>query len=167
MNIPKLPSFGGEDYNYYYGHVDYTNKVVLDIGADYGSTAYYFLSKGAKLVIAIESNPHLYERLRRYADKVRVITPIRIHISNNQQIEDLLVKYKPDIVKFDCEGCERHLLEVDNSIFIVPSVYIVECHTNDIIARFKNKLTLNNYKITHVIDNLCNRRVKVIYGVKS
>jgi len=50
-----LPIFN-EDYNECWGCVSYKDKTVLDLGADYGSTVYYFLKNGAKKVIAVEGD---------------------------------------------------------------------------------------------------------------
>lgn len=46
--IPEI--FGTEDY----GGIDYTNKVVIDVGANIGDSSIYFIVNGAKLVYAIE-----------------------------------------------------------------------------------------------------------------
>lgn len=46
--IPEV--FGTEDY----GGIDYTNKVVIDVGANIGDSSVYFIVNGAKLVYAIE-----------------------------------------------------------------------------------------------------------------
>ena len=46
--IPEV--FGLEDY----GGIDYTNKVVIDVGANIGDSSIYFIVNGAKLVYAIE-----------------------------------------------------------------------------------------------------------------
>ena len=52
-----------EDYNKMYGFLDYTNKKVIDIGADIGSTALFFLDKGANIVLAVEGNKERYKEL--------------------------------------------------------------------------------------------------------
>jgi len=57
-----------------YGAVDYAGKTVLDIGAYVGDTAIFFLSKGAKSVIAIEPNPRHYEILCMNTENLPVVS---------------------------------------------------------------------------------------------
>ena len=38
------------EYDKFYNNIDYNNKVVIDIGADIGSSAMYFLQHGANHV---------------------------------------------------------------------------------------------------------------------
>ena len=62
--IPPLDWGPGlEDYRQDYGMVDYAEKVVLDLGADVGSSADYFLRCGARRVVAVEGHPALYQEL--------------------------------------------------------------------------------------------------------
>jgi predicted methyltransferase len=70
---PEIPIFG-EDYSKHW-KADFKGKVVLDLGADYGSTAFYFLQKGAREVIAVEGDRILALNLAKNA-KGRRITPI-------------------------------------------------------------------------------------------
>jgi len=108
-----IPPIYLEDYDDHWNFTSFENKIILDLGADYGSTAYYFLKKGAKKVIAVEDNPKLYELLKlNFKNEQRVIT-IQTLINNAKQIEDLIIKYNPDIVKVDIEGEEINILQVD------------------------------------------------------
>src|SRR4030042_374590 len=54
INAPR--PFIDEDYNHHWGFADFKGKSVLDLGADYGSTAWFFIEKGAKLVVAVEGD---------------------------------------------------------------------------------------------------------------
>jgi len=114
--------------------MDYKNKFVLDIGADYGSTADFFLKKGAYRVIAVEKDPEYYKGLSLFSEG-RPITPLHIEIKTIKDILDLIVKYKPDIVKIDCEGCERNFLrhfytEKNKKKLMIPEFFIIEIHPN-------------------------------------
>jgi len=147
-----LPPRGDENYDEFYGKyyeislerikgttayrkiqnyagkpIDYKDKIVLDVGADYGSTASFFLEKGAKQVIAIESEDNDFKRLEKYA-RSETIIPLNISIDNSQQFENLLRTYKPNIVKMDCEGCERALFDVPKDAGRIPELYVMELH---------------------------------------
>jgi len=138
-----------EDYERFYGKIDYKDKVVLDIGADYGSTADFFFCKGASKVIGVEGNKSIFDQLKKNAEYIPELFPIFLYVDNSKQISDLLEEYRPDIVKIDCEGCEIVFLDLSNEIFSIPESYVVETHTRKIENDFKNKLLENNYKIIY------------------
>jgi FkbM family methyltransferase len=48
-----------------YDYLQPKGKVIVDIGANVGDTALYFMSKGAKKVYAIEPNPYFYELAKK------------------------------------------------------------------------------------------------------
>lgn len=124
-----------EDLEHHWGFVDWEGKVVLDIGADYGSTAYFFLTKGAKKIIAVE--PHhehryldlsYYPRLCELAKKLPQIHPVAKFITHAEDFEELLLNHDVDVVKVDCEGCEVFLLEVEPGVLRRASEYVIELH---------------------------------------
>ena len=55
------------DLDTHWGWLDVEGKVVLDVGADYGSTADFFLQRGAARVIAVEGDPRSFRRLEALA----------------------------------------------------------------------------------------------------
>jgi len=131
INAPDIPPIYNEDYEAFYGYIDYTNKVILDIGADYGSTASFFFKKGAKKVIAVEPDPELNNKMVMSFKDVPELIPINIRIENSEQYNELITKYKPDIFKSDCEGCENFLL--GSPLEIIKSIpeYVIEIHNHE------------------------------------
>ncbi len=126
-----------EDYEFQYGQVDYKNQVVLDVGADIGSTAYFFVEKGAKLVVAVEGSEQCFRKLKSNADTCTKIFPIQCFIDNSAQIEALISRWKPSIVKMDIEGSEIHLFNVARSIFGSVQEYLIEVHNENLLGRLK------------------------------
>lgn len=109
--------WGGADYQKHWGFLNVEGRVVLDVGADYGSTAVYFLSKGADGVIAVEGCEGHYRRLEALAEKERRIVPAQMHVSCAEDWWIHLHAFEPDVLKVDCEGCEAYLLDVSDSSF--------------------------------------------------
>jgi hypothetical protein len=112
----------------------YENKIILDLGASNGDSAEYFLNNGAKFVIAVEGNfnfqgrnvfAELLENSKLFNGK---IIPIFMWIDNPKQIENLIIAYKPDIVKSDIEGAEIHLFNIRDEVWQLVPEYIVETH---------------------------------------
>lgn len=139
----RVRSPTGEDFYFYdrtWGKATYTNKVVLDIGADVGSTADYFLQKGASKVIAVEADENyfrgLLENCRR--PEFSSVEPLLLKVCSPEDIEMLIDTYTPDIVKSDCEGCESVFEGVQNEILRKVPEYIIECH-GDNIERLRKK----------------------------
>ena len=52
----------------------------------------------------------------------------------------LIRKYSPDVIKVDCEGCEKYLVDVPCNLLTITSVWIVETHSpaieEKIVERF-------------------------------
>jgi hypothetical protein len=152
MTEHRLEPVYGEDYERFYGKLDYSGKRVLDIGADVGSTADFFLLKGAKDVIAVEPDEAFYKELVANAEKIDGLHPIKRSIEGPGDLAGLYELYSPDIVKMDCEGCEIHALALGDDAFTIPTGYVVETHSAPITTQWILKLLLLSYEIVS-IDN--------------
>ena len=122
-----------ENYERMYGFVDVKDKTVLDIGADWGSTPHFFITKRAARVIAVDGNRSFYDRMvKNLKDEPRVL-PVYLYIKSTEDISGLIEQYKPDVVKIDCEGCEQFLAGVPKEVLQIPKEYIIETHGDDIL----------------------------------
>jgi len=146
----SLPPISGSNFARDYGFVDYRGKVVLDVGADYGSTAAFFLRKGASNVIAVEGNTTYFQQLAANVMEVAEVIPVYLGICSADDFEFLISTYQPYILKVDCEGCELHLLGVKDKTFLKVPEYLLEIHTADLWHKFKAKFEGLGYTITHV-----------------
>jgi len=135
----------GENFEEQYGQIEYEGKIVLDIGAEVGSTASFFLSKGAKLVIAVEGSSRFIRNLWRNSKTLKCVVPKSLWITQPIHISELILKYKPDIVKMDCEGCEAHLVKVPNDVFSLVPEYVIETHCDILLNDIIKKCGENNY----------------------
>jgi hypothetical protein len=153
-----------------YGSLDYTGKVVLDIGADYGTTARYFLERGAERVIVSEKNPEWIAMLEEYAEsepRLSVISSL-----GEGDPTELLAFYRPDIVKVDCEGCERLFLNVSDAVLAIPSAWVMETHTGDLYSAFVFRFLKTAYMVRlidyHPVDpNRPQRVIKVLTATRT
>jgi FkbM family methyltransferase len=121
-----------------YYPLDVKGEVVLDIGAYLGDTPLMWLYKGARSVIAVEPVPLHFQYLEKNVLGLPVIclnVALAVQlpkISNHDgsikyglldetsddlldtpvmQLTELGEKYKPTVVKLNCEGCEHYVLE--------------------------------------------------------
>jgi len=125
---PDAGDFSMDWFDNIYGNLNYENKTVLDIGADWGRTADHFLQKGAKRVIAVEGGKEWYKLLERNAELIDGITPIFLWLKNPSDISNLIKVYNPDIVKIATRGwsdCENWLLEIPSDIITSVPQYIL------------------------------------------
>lgn len=131
----------------WWGKIDYKGKTVLDLGADIGSTADFFLRKGAKKVVAVEGSQDNFRTLQTNASILKGMIPNVLFIERPSQIEKLILQYDFDIVKMDIEGGEINLFTVKNEIFSKVAEYIVEVHSDKLFDLMLKKCAENNYKI--------------------
>ena len=169
----SIKSIVGEDYHCHYGKenfpISYENKTVLDLGAWWGDSSEYFIVQGAKLVIAVDQGAMsgninnyicLEENSKNFEGKM---IPILVDINSSLQIETLIEKYKPDIVKSDIEGAESNLFAIKDEIWNLVPEYIVECHCTGLHEQMLEKCKKNNYEIIKDLPIFNN----MIYAIKS
>lgn len=138
-----------EDYDRHYP-IDVYNKTVLDLGASHGDTAYYFLSKGATKVIAVEGADELFTSLLCNINNDKRIIPILSYIRFSSQISDIIAKFLPDIVKVDIEGAEENIIGVP---IRNVSEWVIECHTGKLREDILNYFLTNKFKLMKEVYN--------------
>jgi predicted RNA methylase len=151
-----IPPIYNEDYNKHWNFTSFKDKVILDLGADYGSTAYYFLRKGANKVIAVEGNSELAAKMKlNFKNDDRVIA-IHEFIDSSSKIENLISVHHPDLIKVDIEGSEMCILDMDNVGQV--NEWLIETHSNEIYNALSRFLTKEGFSIRS-IDYAENLRV--------
>lgn len=140
----RLQPIHNEDYDKHWNYVSFKNKVVLDLGADYGSTASYFLYRGAKRVVAVEGNEQFAKALWKNFKKNNKVTPIELFINSSSDIDNLINQYTPDVIKVDIEGCELSLLSCQNIEQVKE--WLIECHSPQIHDKIKTLFLQKGFK---------------------
>jgi predicted methyltransferase len=144
LRIPN-PHNSSEDFQFYervYGGLQYQGKTVLDVGADVGSTADYFLQKGAACVYAIEGDQRLFNRLCQNIQLVlgdpsfQTVKPWKIFLGDAETIAGVLYQARADIVKFDLDGLPRQfyedlLAELPPHVLKMSGEWLIELHTRE------------------------------------
>lgn len=140
------------DYEEQYGTIDCRGAVVLDVGADFGSTARFFLHQGAARVYASERLPEWVIRLRAYTleePRVSLLPPLR-----PEDVDPWLLTLRPDVVKVDCEGCEAFFLDRgSDQALMIPRAWVLEVHSLDLEERFTARFTQLGYRIRVVVEH--------------
>lgn len=159
--VGGIPPIYGEDYDKHWNFTSFKNKTILDLGADYGSTAYYFLRKKASKVIAVEGDPQLASKLRLYFQNGDEVVTIEDFIDSPKKIEKLIFEYHPNLVKVDIEGSEKYLLEIDNVEQV--NEWLIEAHSDEIYQALSKFLVGHSFYVRsfNYVDNL-----KIIYASK-
>lgn len=110
-------------FKHEYDQFDYSSKIVVDVGANVGDSSLYFISKGAKKVIAIEpsvENYHLMKEnivLNQLEDK---IIPMNIGLSKTKRIVSIDKSLKGTAVrlKHSNNGAQIQLLTLNDLVNI-------------------------------------------------
>lgn len=164
-------SFTGENFEHHWGFINWRDKIILDIGADYGSTADCFLTVGASKVYASEGDIELYKKLVEHAKgNDRIIPSSKLIFCPNDFI-DLFNEFRDsriDICKMDCERAEIHLLEVSDDMLRSIREYAIECHSPDILNKVSDKFKKAGFNIvnTKLIGENLGNDVYVMYVVR-
>lgn len=154
------------DYDAMYGGVDYAGKVVLDIGADEGSTAVYFLLHGAKQVVCSEKNPAMVKALQEYAaGEPRVV--VQPAMESAAQVEGWLRAFAPEVAKVDVEGAEVVLWDVVPEALRMPAVWVIETHSRHIHANTMALFSGLGYAVRVVKEWGFNPEVKVMAAERT
>lgn len=141
------PFIRSENYENEYGALDYKGKKVLDLGADYGSSAEFFIEKGAREVIAVEGHKVLYGQLVENCKWLKNVTPISLFLRKPDDFIKLILEHKPDIVKSDLDGFEIYLLDIPDEVFSSVKEYTMEIHSMELLKNFIGKFLKNGYQI--------------------
>ncbi len=143
--IPPLP--GDVPYLKHWS-LSVKDRIVLDIGADKGSTADFFLRQGAKQVIAVEGVKETYLELEENAKKIPGIIPIYKLMCDYGCFENLIKEYKPDTVKIDVEGSELYMIYIDNSVLRSVGSYMIEIHYPPILGDLLCKFVQQGFAVS-------------------
>jgi 16S rRNA G966 N2-methylase RsmD len=138
-----------ENYEKVYTDLDYKGKVILEVGADIGSTASFFLSKGAKHVISVEGKKEYFDRLVKNIETYRMnVTPVFLTLKNAEELQVLIEQYKPDILHMDCEGGEFVIPGISDDVLKTLKEVQLEIHCyEDKKDAIVNKFLKNNFKL--------------------
>jgi ribosomal protein L21E len=145
------------EYCRFYSTLNYKNKVVVDYGADIGSSAIYFLSKGAKQVIGIE------------IDKKAVDTSKKLSFNEfNFKIKftyTLKKHPKGDILKMDIEGAEKDILTEEYLKGFKQFVIGLHPHAYSVYTfnTLENLLIRHGGKKYGMVKNESNTESEIIY----
>ncbi len=119
-----------EDCDAHWNYTSFKDKVILDLGADYGSTVRYFLKKGARFIIAVEGNPKLAQELKkRYQSSGKVMCE-ELMIGSTEDLNKFICRKDIDVAKVYIEGAEKFLLSIP-SIVNIPT-WLIETHSKEI-----------------------------------
>lgn len=149
--------YTGEDFDFHWGFINWKGKVILDVGADYGSTAECFLASGATKVICVDGDEGNYSCILGFvSDKKDKVIPHKKWICSPDNIAEILTN-KVDIVKMDIEGAEIYFLRVPDNIIKSVKEYAIESHNHDLRDKIIEKLRNLNFEIVTIkpITDIC------------
>ena len=101
----KLECCYWHEFEFAYSKLNVENKTVIIVGNDCGSTALYFLLKGAKKIIGFEKSEELNKKFKEKVCKdFNICDKVEIYGEWKGQNYP-----NGNIFIMDCEGCEKNL----------------------------------------------------------
>jgi SAM-dependent methyltransferase len=144
-------------YGQYLLHLDfdYKDKVILDIGAEVGTSADFFLKRGAKYVFCIEGDPSEASKCQQNIEQFfpGKAQAIPFFIDSPYGFERLFSAYgatssmPADLIKIDIEGWESCLLSMNDGIFAIQKEYVIDTHSKLLTKLISEKLTKNGFDL--------------------
>lgn len=156
---------------------DCQGKVVLDVGGFQGESAVFFSGMGANKVIIYEPVTANYQFIKEnvrlnhvnaeihvegVGDKDEVIVvpyeeadncfglsrkgPCKMKIKV-RNAADIIDKSGADLAKFDCEGAEKHLVNISNETLRKIGFYIIETHSPEIKKQLIQKFRDSGFSL--------------------
>jgi len=114
---------------YYLSPFSLQNKIILDLGACCGETAYFFLQKGAKKVVCIEPDSNRARLIDENKRKLKLNIDIINDFFNPNQLS-----IEHDFIKCDIEGQEITLIPYAKEL----KPCILEAHGPSIEKQFRD-----------------------------
>lgn len=178
-------------------HLDYKNKVVLDVGGFIGETAAFFSAWGAAKVIIYEPvianhaliktnialngiNAELHEEGIGEKDGYAIIHYDTVGIGfgfNDEGTHEMKIKIRSirhiidesgaDIAKFDCEGAERSLISVPSEVLRKIGLHIIEVHSPEIKKAIIDKFESSGFDLVKDLPNKTDKKVSVVFFQKN
>jgi hypothetical protein len=153
----------------HWGDIDCAGVTVLDLGAgDFGmrhekayiSTVDHWLGLGAAHVVAVDMN--LRDLIAVGGDdRVTIVADTMFH---ETQIDALLEKHRPSIVKVDIEGAECLLRDVRRQEFRIAEAWLVETHTDALHDDVMVALDDHGFDVVRVRGHFESDRFRVVYA---
>lgn len=141
-----------EDFDAHWNFTSFKDKVILDMGADFGMTPSWFFEKGARKVIAVEKANQNYEQLvQNFGDDPDVIC-IHKYVQTSEDLTNLLTKYPSDIVKMDIEGAEFELIHVSPELIQKVNIWLIEYHGYDVRDTLQTLFEKLGYNIEKYLE---------------
>lgn len=117
-------------------------KVVLDLGCGwlfqpFESTPEYFIKRGAKKIIGVDSLCREIDELnQKYSEHIFICKSIL----QFEDLSNLIVEYRPHLIKMDIEGYERHLKDITSEQFQSVEEVAIEYHNPECKQIVEEKL---------------------------
>jgi hypothetical protein len=143
----KIRPWSDATYTWHWNYVSFVSKTVLDLGADYGSTAWLFLQLGAKKVIAVEGDEKCIPKLCKNHGKNPSVVCIHKWINSPIHFNALIQLFEPDIVKVDIEGAEECLLGVSKDLICSVDKWLIETHSKQLYDAIYSLFSSLGYRL--------------------
>jgi 16S rRNA G966 N2-methylase RsmD len=102
-----------------YNVKDLSGRCVIDIGAFFGDSSLYFVTRGASKVYGFEIDPEFYRLAQQNVELNNLSDTICLYQkdANSTSLEALILEssLKNVFLKMDCEGCEYEIVENMNA----------------------------------------------------
>jgi hypothetical protein len=80
----------------------------------------------------------------------RRVIPIELMVTHSSDINSLIIRYRPDIVKMDIEGAEINLLECPDDTLRSVKEWLIEARNLDLGMKIRERFLGLGFSVTKV-----------------
>jgi len=146
MQLEKITSENPENH---WRFLNPKDKIVMDMGCSFWdstwnegwlSSSEYFVSKGAKKLIGFDCAEHDILKYKKLYGNDGTYYTFHLCVNTDKHIEDLLLQYKPQMIKCDIEGAEIHFQNVKKDMIPFVEEIAIEYHNCPTREMCENKI---------------------------
>lgn len=125
------------------------DKIVMDMGCSFWDSSWhegwlssseYLVSKGAKKLIGFDCAKHDIQKYHILYGNEGIYETFVLCVNSHKHIEDVLEKYKPQVIKCDIEGAEIYFENITLDMIPFVEEIAIEYHNGPTKEMCENKI---------------------------
>lgn len=142
-------------------NVEFANKIIEKFKINCKLFPYAVCENDGIVSFIIEESEYRKADLSLFEEKVKNPKIIKVKCISWEKVLENAIKEGVNIVKIDCEGCEKFLTKVNDELIKKIPEWIIECHDLEIAREIYNKFVKCGFRLKKII--MINQKTFLFY----